>query len=152
MMGCRADDRLEIRWLADRRPSRRPTDMALRCAPPVNRDDTFRRAAGESTPRPAARRLEGPAGRAAAARQLQRLVGQRARLLAKKRNELLNGDASFSDQSTQGALGELSVIGDGEAAIRGLGLPEDDVASPLAIDLVSEPAKGRHRLPPRDPR
>ena len=36
-----------------------------------------RRAAGESTPGPAARRLEGLAGRAAAARQLQRLVRPR---------------------------------------------------------------------------
>jgi len=103
-------------------------------------------------PGSAARRLAILAGRPAAARQLQRLVGQRARLLAKERNELLDGDARFSDQSTQGALGDLSVIGNGEAAVRGLGLPEDDVASPLAIDFVSEPTKGSHCLPPRDPR
>src|SRR5262245_29577256 len=41
------------------------------------REGYIRRAAGESTASPAARRLGSPAGRAAAARQLQRLVGQR---------------------------------------------------------------------------
>jgi hypothetical protein len=46
----------------------------------------------------------------------------------------------------------LSVIGNGEAAVRGLRLPEDDVAPPLPIDLVSEPTKGSHRLASRDPR
>jgi hypothetical protein len=52
--------------------------MALSCAPPVNHHSTDRRAAGESTARPAARRLENLAGSEAAARQLQRLVRQRA--------------------------------------------------------------------------
>ena len=128
-----------------------PNGSALSCAPPVKEDATTG-GRPPDPPGPGRPPAGGPGRPSGAARQLQRLVGQRARLLAKERNELLNGDARFPDQSTQGALGELSVIGDGEASVRGLGLPEDDVASPLAIDLVSEPTKGSHRLPPRDPR
>ena len=111
----------------------------------------LRRAAGESTPDPAARRLEALAGRAAAARQLQRLVGQRARSLAEQRSELVDGDARFANQGAQGARGELSMIWNGEAAVRGLGLAKDDVASPLPVDLVSELAKRGDCLAPRDP-
>jgi hypothetical protein len=54
----------------------------------------IRRAAGESTARPAARRLEDPAGRAAAARQLQRLVGRPAGGYGAPNGSILNVPAS----------------------------------------------------------
>src|SRR5262245_30415011 len=58
--------------------SRRPTDRALSCRPPVNVPGIARRPPGESTPQPGGGRLEAPAGRAVAARQLQGLVVRRA--------------------------------------------------------------------------
>ena len=51
-----------------------PNGPALSCRPPVIVPGSARRTPGESTPDPGGRRLEGRAGRAAAAGQLQRLV------------------------------------------------------------------------------
>jgi len=66
--------------------------------------------------------------------------------------ELFDRDTGLADQDPECALCDFAVIGDGEAAERGLRMPQDDVAPLLAVDFVSEPAKGRHGLAAGDSR
>jgi hypothetical protein len=61
-----------------------------------------------------------------------------ARSAANERDELFDRDSSFADQSTQRALGDFAVVGNREASMRRLRVPEDDVATPLPIELVPE--------------
>jgi hypothetical protein len=64
-------------------------------------------------------------------------------------DKLLDGDAGLSDERAQGSLGDLSVIRNGEPTVRGARLTQDDVATFLAIHLVSELAKYGNGLAPR---
>jgi len=64
-------------------------------------------------------------------------------------DELLNSDSGLSDERAQGSLGDFSVIRNGKPTVRGQRLPQDDVATFLAIHLVSELAKHGNGLAPR---
>lgn len=64
-----------------------------------------------------------------------------------QRDELLDRDSSLSNECAQGALREFSVVRDRQATKRRSRIPENDMASLLAIKLVPEPTKGRGGLP-----
>jgi hypothetical protein len=63
-------------------------------------------------------------------------VAQRS--AANERDELFDRDAGFADQGTQRALGDFAVVGNCEAPVRRLRMPQDDVAASLPIELVPE--------------
>jgi hypothetical protein len=71
---------------------------------------------------------------------------------AKERNKLLHREACLADQGAQSALGEFPMIRNGQASMRRLRLPQDNVAAPLTIDLVPKAAKDSDRLSARNAR
>jgi len=66
--------------------------------------------------------------------------------------ELFDRDASLADQRSQSALRDFPVIRNCEPSKRRLAMSQNDVAALLAVDLVTQPAKGSHRFAPGDPR
>jgi hypothetical protein len=62
-------------------------------------------------------------------------------------DELLDRDARLSNELAQGALREFSVVMDRQATKRWPRIPENDVASLLAIKLIPKPTKRRDSLP-----
>jgi len=75
-----------------------------------------------------------------------------ARSAANERGELLDGDSCLADESTQSTLGDLSMVRNREATVGRLRVAEDDVTTPLPVELVPEPAERRGNLAPRDAR
>jgi hypothetical protein len=61
-----------------------------------------------------------------------------ARSAANERDEFFDRDADLADKGTQRALGDFAVVRNREAPMRRLRVPEDDVATPLPIELVPE--------------
>lgn len=56
--------------------------------------------------------------------------------------ELVYGEAGFPDEAAQGALGELGMEGDGEAAVGRVLVAENDVAAGLAIEAIADAGEG----------
>lgn len=52
--------------------------------------------------------------------------------------ELVRGQAGVADEGAQGALGQFRVVGHREAAVRGLAVPQNDVAAGLVVNFVAE--------------
>ncbi len=81
---------------------------------------------------------------------LARCVGARMRRLAdrrlKKSRELLHGESGLSDERSKRSLGQILVVGYGEAPVRWLGMPEDHVAAVLLIEFVAKLSKCLDRL------
>lgn len=80
-----------------------------------------------------------------------RFVGLR-RLRPKQLGELVDGNASLSNEGAQRALRDLAMIRNGEPPVRRLRMSQDDVTTPLAIDLVPELSKDCDCSPTGDAR
>jgi hypothetical protein len=75
-----------------------------------------------------------------------------ARSTANERGKLFDGETRLADEGPKRTLGDLSVVGDREATVGRLRVPEDDVAAPLPVKLVPELAERGSDLAPRDAR
>jgi len=67
-------------------------------------------------------------------------------MLVEEGSELFESQAGFADQCSQSALGKLLVVGNGQATMRRLPMPKDDVTASLAVHLIADLAKGREGL------
>lgn len=64
--------------------------------------------------------------------------------------EFLDRQPSLANERTKRSLRNAPMIGHDQASMRPLRMPEDDVASPLMIDLVSKTLEGADCLRTRD--
>jgi len=119
----------------------RPTD---RHSPAGNSAAEFRRSRPSMTPDSNQGQLEravdGP---------VQWLVGRRA---LQKCSELVDREAGFADEGSQSALREGSMVGNNQAPMRSVAMPENDMASALSILLVTDSLEGANRFATRDDR
>jgi hypothetical protein len=67
-------------------------------------------------------------------------------------HECLDRETSFANQTTQGALGELFVVRDGQATVWRVSVAENDVAAGLTIFAVADLEECSHCLATRDDR
>ena len=80
---------------------------------------------------------------------MQWLVGRRA---LQKCSELVDREAGFADEGSQSALREGSMVGNNQAPMRSVAMPENDMASALSILLVTDSLEGANRFATRDDR
>jgi len=80
---------------------------------------------------------------------VQWLVGRRA---LQKCSELVDREAGFADECSQRALCEGSMVGNNQASMRSVAMPENDMASALSILLVADSLEGANRFATRDDR
>lgn len=64
--------------------------------------------------------------------------------MLQQRGELLLGQARFADESAERALGEFTVIGNGQTPAAGMA--QDHVAAGLMVEFVAQLAKGFDRV------
>ena len=57
---------------------------------------------------------------------------------SKQRNELVHRQARIANYRTKRPPGDLLMVGDRQTAMRYGGLPQDDVAAGLVVDLIAE--------------
>ena len=58
-----------------------------------------------------------------------------------KSRELVHREPGVSNQRPKGPFGQVVVVGNGKAPMRGLSMPEDDVAPVLFIEFVTDLSK-----------
>lgn len=64
--------------------------------------------------------------------------------------EFIHGEPRFAKERAKGSLGDVRMVRDDETSMRAFVMAQDDVASPLAVDLVSQALEGPDGLRTRD--
>ena len=64
----------------------------------------------------------------------------------KKSRELFHRESGLSNQRSEGSFGEFLMVGNGEASVRWVGVPENHVAAVLLIEFIANLAECLDRL------
>jgi len=70
--------------------------------------------------------------------------------ILKKRDELVHRKPGFANQRPKGSFGQFLMAWNGKASVRRIGVPENDVATVLHIELVSDLAECLDRIASRN--